>query len=450
MRHSNIRAAATAALLTTTMLSAPALAQSTPNPFYRNWDENNVDVVRGDYHFNFEEASIGSGKARLAIIRQGAGYFSSQWEGRRLTRSGVSPTIHTKAKKPDGSYFNFTNSTSDAGDGATLVLTQDPVTFNAAYEITDHDGVKYLYSDPVGTDAGLTNYCSGSVNTNCDDPISRITYPDGTLITFTNRTWSVGLNQWSDRLSSVANNFGYSIVFTYPSLTDYNKTKSTLKFNGVQQAVVNYAYPVNGTVDVTDPAGQVWEFTAFSIKKPGEATPGFTVTAPSGIVTSVTNAGVTTTYNRVANGNTITLTKTDPLGKATVITSDLTFSRVTSVKDPLNRTTTYGYDTSGRLTSVTNPEGDGIDYVLDARGNASQIKQRPKTGSGSPLLITTQTFPGTCTNPITPATSRRRSRTPRTTPPITPMTRRMAACSRSRSRRRPRAQSVRRRDSPTR
>jgi RHS repeat-associated protein len=100
-------------------------------------------------------------------------------------------------------------------------------------------------------------------------------------------------------------------------------------------------------------------------------------------------------------GNVSTMTVTDPLSHSKVITGDLTKGQITSIKDENNRTTSYGYDTQGRLTSTTNPEGDGLTLVLDARGNATQVKQRPKTGSASPLLITTYTFPSTCTNQVT-------------------------------------------------
>src|SRR6476620_8236186 len=89
MRLSNIRAAATAALLTTTMLSAPALAQMTLNPLYRNWDENNVDLVQGDYQFNFTEATIGSGREMLPLVRVNNSNEFSTWDHIVLNTSTV-------------------------------------------------------------------------------------------------------------------------------------------------------------------------------------------------------------------------------------------------------------------------------------------------------------------------------------------------------------------------
>lgn len=405
----NSRRAFACALFATTALATPALAQQTTYPLYRNWDENGVDVVQGDFHFNVEEASIGSGKARLALVRQDASLFPYEWDARTLHQDKVGTTVTTSARKPDRSYFRFTNGVSDAGDGATLTLTTDPVTGNEAYEIDDRDGVKYLYVDPVGIDGGATNFCSGAQGPPCDMVLSTITKPDGTVTTVTTRLWHQnGTPVYFTRVTSVANNFGYSINFVYvsnglsgsspPPDSWYQRSTASLKQNGIQQASLSYAYPT-GEVDVTDPTNNVWKFTATSVSKPGDLSPSLAVTGSP--ITSVTNAGVTTSYNRVVNGSTVTLTKTDALGKATVITSNLSLNQIISIKDPLNRTTSFGYDGSGRLTSITKPEGDGTDYVLDARGNQTQIKQRPKTGSLSPSLITNVTYPTSCANIVT-------------------------------------------------
>jgi len=399
------------AFLATSALAAfPARAQVTQNPLYRHWDENGVDVVQGDFRLNFTEGSIGSGKAKLDLVRIQNNFSPSPWDQPILNQSKVNGVTITTARKPDGSNFVFNGSTSAAGDGSTLLLTTDPATTYTAYQITDPSGVKYLYVDPVGTDGAATNFCSGN-NTPCQQPLKSITYPDGTVITLGIGTWHISLtNQYNWRLTSISNNFAYSIHFIYQTngftgsgnapATWFTRTKATFTQDGVQRGIISYSYPVSGTTDITDFAGQVWEVTNTSIKKPGDSSPSFTVTGTSP-VTSVTNSGVTTTYNRVVNGSTVTLTKTDALNNASVITSDLNLAQITSTKDALNHTTNYGYDTSGRLTSVTNPEGDGFTYVLDSRGNSTSITHTAKPGSGLASLVTTQVFPTTCTNVLT-------------------------------------------------
>ena len=126
--------------LTTTALVAPAYAQAV-DPLYRNWDENGVDVVRGDFHFSFQEASIGSGRARLDLVRvTGNVDLPFQWDRRYLTRSGTG-TITTQARKPNDTSFKFTGATSDAGDGATISNSGE------YSDIRDSDGV--LSATPI-------------------------------------------------------------------------------------------------------------------------------------------------------------------------------------------------------------------------------------------------------------------------------------------------------------
>jgi YD repeat-containing protein len=73
----------------------------------------------------------------------------------------------------------------------------------------------------------------------------------------------------------------------------------------------------------------------------------------------------------------------------------------TSVTDPLSRTTSYQYDSSGRLTRVTAPEGNYAAYSYDARGNLTQTEAVSKSGAGLPSIVTSASFDSTCSNPLT-------------------------------------------------
>jgi RHS repeat-associated protein len=111
-------------------------------------------------------------------------------------------------------------------------------------------------------------------------------------------------------------------------------------------------------------------------------------TAHHGDLQSVTDAlGHTTTYlsydgaGRVlsqqdANGVTTTFTyyprgwlKTLTIGGATTSYTYMAYGMVQTVTDPDNVTTTYGYDNAHRLTSITDAQGNSIQYTLDASGN---------------------------------------------------------------------------------
>ena len=65
-------------------------------------------------------------------------------------------------------------------------------------------------------------------------------------------------------------------------------------------------------------------------------------------------------------------------------------------KDGLNRQTNFGFNDLKDLSSVTLPEGNSTRLIYDARYNVSQRQVLPKTSSGQPTLVTTYTYPSTC------------------------------------------------------
>jgi YD repeat-containing protein len=69
----------------------------------------------------------------------------------------------------------------------------------------------------------------------------------------------------------------------------------------------------------------------------------------------------------------------------------------TLVRDPLYRTTTYSYDVSGRMVTMTMPEGNSVVFTYDPRGNVTQKATYAKPGSGLGPLIEYAGFDATCT-----------------------------------------------------
>ena len=61
------------------------------------------------------------------------------------------------------------------------------------------------------------------------------------------------------------------------------------------------------------------------------------------------------------------------------------------MKDELNETTAYTHDASNRPQTVTMPEGNGITYGYDTRGNVTSTVASPKSGTGLANLTTDET-----------------------------------------------------------
>jgi RHS repeat-associated protein len=418
MKTSAHRAAAlSCALLASTCLVAPAMAQTTQA--YRQIDDNGVDLTHGDFVMSFKEGSIGSGKAELALIRERAHAQGSQWDAYTFKREVSSMNATITIGLPGRVHERFTGGsnattfTNTKGSGATLTRN------GGFYQFVAADGTSISYYDPNPSwEIGQTsNFCASNNLTAsvCYLLPQTIATPGAGMVELSwftaelNDGWGNISYEW--RLDKVANSFGYSISFTYPTNSwdsgGYWRTRTGAQFrNAVHgstvQGTIGYAYPTSSvyTIDITDMAGQTWRVTDTSIRRPGESSPSFSVSGMTN-VTSATRDGVTTSYSRSVSGTTGTMTVTNALSQQTVVTSNLSVGRPSSVKDALNRTTGYQYDSFGRLTRVTAPEGNYTEYTYDARGNVTQTQHVAKPGSGAATITTSAVFPSTCSNAVT-------------------------------------------------
>nr|WP_255586538.1 RHS repeat-associated core domain-containing protein [Hephaestia mangrovi] len=411
-------------MLTTTALggaivSAPAFGQAV---LHRNLDANGVDLTRDDYVMNFKEGSIGSGDAELSLIRQDASSKFSQWDNYsfNLSPNGSATTVTVGQRGRFVDVFTSSGSgfVSSKNDGATLTGG------GSSYVYTASDGTKIAYTAPAYS--GYNSFCGHTAPNqfSCELVATSITEPNGATTTLSYAYYgypgppygSQSTTTYSWRLSNVANSFGYKISFGYPFIgggpggggnqtpppdewfqrvraSFYNTNVST-----TPQATVNYSYPSTGTVDVTDTDDNVWEITSTSIKAPGESSPGVVIGGSASYVTSVTSGGVTTHYAYSTSGSTATMVVTDPAGNHTTIVSDLTISRPTKVTDAASHSTIYGYDSYGRLTSITYPEGNVKKFTYGERGNITETREISKTPGTPADIVTTAGFPTSCTN----------------------------------------------------
>jgi YD repeat-containing protein len=414
------------------LTAQPAHAQQMQSQKFRQVDANGVDLTWGDYITSFVEGSIGSGNAELKLVRtapwrDGAYDNNSNnqiWDHVWLDQvplfgGGTRINIHT------GSTFEQFDTLGTLPSGSSLSGGPDNFQYRTA------DGTTITFTDPTGGTQPSSQYCNGA-QTQCILVPTSIRSPDGRTLTL---SWDVNRYTLSDgdgdgvpdesfdtRIASVANSFGYRIAFTYASNTGsstspaagawhkrtaarfYNDNVSTTAV----QASTAYSYPASNVTEVTDTGGRVWRFTGTgdritAIRRPGAASDTTVVgyNGVTGIVSSVTRDGVATSYSRVVSGSTATMTVTDALAHSSVITSDLNVGRPTAIQDELNRTTGFQYDSSGRLTRVTQPEGNYVQLTYDARGNVTEQRQVAKAGSGLADIVATAAYPASCTNTVT-------------------------------------------------
>ncbi|MCI4590385.1 hypothetical protein MOK15_09790 [Sphingobium sp. BYY-5] len=417
-------------------VSVPAVAQSlgTAPPAWLSVDENGVDSVKGSYNFSMTEGSIGEGDEALAMVRYwGEAGWSDNWSGTLIRMGGdVRVVFGNISERFTLSGTTFVNAKAN---GATLSVDGS----NTFYTFTASDGTIITYNvpyDPLTPSVTLVGDggCQSSGGMMACGLPDTITRPNGYKI---NLVWDVtsictGGEECqsirvSYRLKTVHDNRGYMMKIRY--LSDSTSIaarpnwirRQWIKF--INRAVdscdpdafdctsltqswptATYDHSVSDQLSITDPGGRVWRFTTSAgkltgIKSPAKSSDNVTIAYGTNGVTSLSDGAVTWAYNRTVSGTTATTVRTDSLSHTRTVTSDLNIGRPQSVQDELGKLTSFQYDGNGRLTRITQPEGNYVSYAYDARGNILTTTQVAKSGSGLANIVTSASYPASCTNP---------------------------------------------------
>ncbi len=389
-------------------------------------NNQHVDLADGTYSYATQEVSIGQpGAGGLAYGRSyvgGAlGWFA--WTDAAVYVSSFSATVAI-----GGSADSFTRSgllfTSATGDGATLI-------HGSAWTYTNSAGVAYSFST---TYVRGTPPCQNGSSGNCVAQLQSITYPNGEIDTYnyeteTNPSGGPCTVSGCSRLLSITNNLGYQLKLTYASntlsvLSDLQPWWTVVSVMGINNAIDYCAptaetcsgftqtwpvatYAVSGsTQTVTDTLGRVTTYTfdstprLVSIARPSGATTTISYNT-SGEVSATSNGIGTWTYAYSLNTmtNVLTVTSTDPNSNARVVAINATTSLMNTDTDALSNVTSYTYDSFGRVTQTSLPEGNEIQLAYDGRGNILTQTAVPVSGSGLSNIVTSGAFDSTCTYP---------------------------------------------------
>jgi YD repeat-containing protein len=416
-------------LLATTALASPAFAQSAPPPKQSAIDENGVDLTSGWVGWSMTEGTIGSGEGALSLSRTwaGAGGWTDNWSGRlyRRTSGGVAEMVVEFGGLSDRFSISGGSFTSQKGDGATLTGGSGSYTYTAA------DGTAIAYAS-VGPDTGYAvqgTGCTFADAGTCAVPLS-VTRPNGMTFTL---SWDFveRCSQYDSELNCIAGgayarwrgvsssaNYGFTVNYATdtpgggngaPQSDWYKRTGATFAnaaSSPPSTPTVSYSYSSTSLTGVTDTGGRSWTFGyagnghLSSVQRPGTSAATSSWSYGTSGVSSATIEGVTTSYSATVSGSTRTTIVTNALSQATSVVADASKGRITSVTDPLSRTTGFQYDTSGRLTRTTLPEGNYVQLSYDARGNVTETRAVAKSGSGLSDIVATASFDSACSNPV--------------------------------------------------
>jgi len=422
-------------ILRATLLGSSALAisaaQSTP-PLHQNVDANGVDVVLAQIPVNLNELSIGDADGGFTFVETLSSNenWSDNWTGGLLYQvlGGVGTYTVINGTTSEQFTVSGTGYVSVKGDGSTLTSGGSGLTFTAS------DGTTTVYSNVA--DFAMKGYACGDSGS-CTLPV-KTTKPNGVTYTYTWSTVDVcngsgnippdcpsgGTTYYRllriDSSTGYRLGFGYATSVVHPGLSpsaDWYRRTAVAASNTLIACTSNcpsVAYTGPAPKTVTDNLGRMWKVqeggpAGVSVQRPSDTGYSSTYVISGTTMTVTTPAGVWH-YSWSDSGSIRTMTITDPLSHVQVITSDTSLDRIKSIKDGLNRTTTYQYDANGRLTYFIPPEGTITSgtptagythYVYDARGNVTGTTQVSKTAGSPANIVTSAVYPTSCSTPVT-------------------------------------------------
>lgn len=393
-------------------LAAPAFGQTAP--VRQSVDGNGVDLFLGTFNTDATGISMGNSSAGISYnwFWRGGGWNDTAMG--YLTKSGTVVTVSFGSKVD---RFNLSGSVYIPTEGNGAALSFDSATH--VYTYTASDGTVARFTKLPGqfsyanSEAALT-----SIQSPYGEKLN-YTYESAVYCTKTKTTDpSICVSEATAyRLSAISNSYGHIVQLTYAAEDlEYDLPgNSSLWFGRTGGRLVNAA-AVGPTPTLTftfaavggysygtstDALGRVTVYRTngpqmLGITRPGSASEDVTFTYNAGRVASITTADGTTTYSSSDAGNVRTVTVTDPLSHATTYTFDIALQRMTGKTDALSHTTSWQYDSSGRITRVTQPEGNYLQLTYDARGNVTEKRMVAKSGSGVADIVTSASYPATC------------------------------------------------------
>lgn len=368
-------------------------------PVFESIDQNGVNLITGQLQVVSPTISGGSDEARITV--------GLRWTGRAWTEIDV-PQIWRKgsvytvvyggvAEEFNGRTQNYSQKKPITGSKLSCSIYEPGnIASECQYISRNGDVIHFrgMYSNitPYPGNYGISNFDFGNIGIS----EARLYSVD--------RGFSYGLDkhvrQWGGASIGGLRNPIYNKRDYKFSLYGQTLLLTTPNHDGTDTEE-HYLLPKNTTQTITDDLGATWAYTIDNdrrmtlIDPPGNAASISIAYNGDHKVTSVTNADGVWRYSYGSG----TTTVTSPLGEVTYIKYNTDKNYVTEARDANLRTTYYQYDSGDRLSQVTFPEGNSLNYTYDARGNIIRETRTPKPGLGIPISRSAD-YPATCSNAV--------------------------------------------------
>ena len=407
-------------------LAAPVCAQLVaPAPVRQSIDANGVDLFAGTMNADAPGVSKGQGAPQglsYHLVNRGNGWTDNLTA--TLHQSG-STMIVSIGGAADSFNISGTTYTASQGNGATLTLS------GTTYTYTARDGTVVHFAKNMSSDAPFYASAGRATDRKSPDGTKLVYNYDSNRLYWCSQRSANGQvctrHSYAYRIASIVNSYGYGVNFTYGSLDDgytypddgpppssadfttfSTSTGSSLtNAENSSASSLGYTTSTSGSTLTVSGTGHTVSYRMSGaqiagITRAGSDHENVTVGYGNGRVSSVALVGGTWSYSAPSDqGNTRTVTVTDPLNRVTTYTFDIPTQVMTSMTDALGHKTSWTPDANGRITLATAPDGNSASYTYDARGNVIQTVFHAKPTVGGADITTSAVYPASCTNTVT-------------------------------------------------
>ncbi|MFL9841158.1 RHS repeat-associated core domain-containing protein [Sphingomonas sp. ST-64] len=393
--------------------SGSANAQAGPLvPVRQTLDSNGVDLLRGELVVERTIMTIGGDQGLQYRLRtQGTG-----------TRANIDAALHQSGSTVIASVDNVTDRftasgttfTSTEAKGATLTVS------GSTYTYTSREGTVVTFTKPLAAEVNYDPYATEGYATAIIRPSGErldLTYQRRVFCVSFEGDFCSGGWKTARRLASITNSNGYMLNVSYQSddLDDGSQlfpwwTRDDVKAVNLAEeycAAAGAGCVTTGNWPSLSNPNSKYVTTTMgpsgitAITLPGNSTPDVTIAYTGGKVSAITDHAGTTSYSYADASGQRTVTVTNALSQTTTYVFDITSERLKSVTNGVGKTVSYQHDASGRLTRVTQPEGNYTKLTYDGRGNITETRAVAKSGSGLSDIVETASYPASCSNPVT-------------------------------------------------
>ncbi len=390
------------------------VAEAQVPPVFPAIDENGVDVATGRFLHSQTELVIGQPGAGALSYGMSWSYVNSGY----ITGTGATTTVVIGSR-----VETFTGS---GGSYVSNQQTGSSLTFNSSTQIftfTTRDGFTATFVRPPSYGSPVTMYLFGAPAYVAAQLMSTLSpngektqygYEGSPLICDPSPEFCAQIYQYV-RLSEIYNNYGYRLAFEYPGPPE--SVVPPNRVTGINAAVENCTgsnctqpWPsVSLTYDaqslsMTNSLGSTTTYTysshgisevQFADHPDHDINVGYDA---NGRVSSVDRGYGTWTYGYADASDERTTTVTAPDSTTRAYVSTISTGRIKSVRNELLQITSFLYDSAGRQTRITSPEGNYTEVTYDERGNVTQTRQVSKT-PGTPVdIVVSAEYPASCSN----------------------------------------------------